>query len=135
VARLAENAKDQALRVEQLKIEWKRLWKEHLDDKVRAEGVASEDFSGLFVEKGTVIFATRDFKFLTFDGILEKNGIGDAHRFVSPSPAVGGWGKFIKASIVHRRPLRENSRCREDFLTEGKKVQQSKKGGRGWLHL
>jgi hypothetical protein len=36
------------------------LWKERFDDKVRAEGVANRDYSSLFVEKGTVIFATRN---------------------------------------------------------------------------
>jgi len=32
--------------VEGLRSEWKRLWTERVDDKVRAEGIASSDFSG-----------------------------------------------------------------------------------------
>ena len=52
---LEESEKGLVELVEELKIEWKRLWKERLDDKVRAEGIAKEDYSSLLVEKGTVI--------------------------------------------------------------------------------
>ena len=41
--------------VEELKVEWKRLWQERFDDKVRAEGVAAGDYAKLFVDKGTAI--------------------------------------------------------------------------------
>jgi hypothetical protein len=131
---LLKNSKDQVAQVEQLKAEWKRLWKDHFDDKNRAEGIASEDFSSLFVEKGTVIFATRNFKLLTLKEILEEHGLGDLHKFVSPSPAVGGWGKFIKTSITHGKPNRGGYR-RVQYFEEEKKPQQLRKGGRGWLHV
>jgi hypothetical protein len=131
---LEEKSKGQAERVEELKVEWKRLWKERLDDKVRAEGIANEDYSSLFVEKGTVIFATRNFKFLSFKGILEEHGINEVYRFVSPSPGVGGWGKFIKGSVQRGRPGGRSRRAAGYFVEE-KKPQQLRKGGRGWLHL
>jgi|SRR5271157_1759546 len=130
-----ENVKDEAGQVEQLKVEWKRLWRERLDDKVRAEGIAIDTYPGLFVDKGTVVFATRNFKFLTFRGILEEHGIDDAHRFVSPSPGVGGWGKFIRNSILPNRPRNGSSRAAQYRLEEGKKPQQLRKSGRGWLHI
>lgn len=130
---LLKSSKDQTAQVEQLKAEWKRLWKDHFDDKNKAEGIASEDFSSLFVEKGTVIFATRDFKLLTLREILEANGVGDLHKFFSPSPAVGGWGKFIRTSIACGKPNRGG--CRHvQYFEEVKKPQQLRKGGRGWLH-
>jgi hypothetical protein len=129
-----EKGKDLAGRVEELRAEWKRLWSERLDDKVRAEGIAKEDYSSLFVEKGTVIFATRDFKLLSFRGILEEHGIGDVYRFVSPGPGVGGWGKFIRSSISSSRPNGGSRRMMRCFVEE-KKPQQLRKGGRGWLHV
>ena len=59
--------------VDELKIEWKKLWSERLDDKVRAEGIAVNDYSSLFIDKGTIIHATRDFKVLNFKEILANN--------------------------------------------------------------
>jgi hypothetical protein len=133
VEALEEKSKGQAERVEELKVEWKRLWRERLDDKFKAEGVAKEDYSSLFVEKGTVIFATRNFKLLSFSGILEEQGIRDVYKFASPSPGVGGWGKFIRNSIAPRAVTGRRHRTVQCF--EEKKPQQLKKGGRGWLHV
>ena len=119
--------------VEELKVQWKRLWQERVDDKVRAEGIAIDDYSKLFVEKGTIIHATRDFKALNFREILEQNQIADAERFVPPSPQVGGWAKFIRTSITS---LRNRKITRASVYREAEKQkQQPKKGGRGWLHL
>lgn len=124
-------------RVEELKVEWKRLWKERLDDRVRAEGIAKDDYSSLFVEKGTVIFATRDFKQLSFKGVLEEQGIGEVYKFVSPPPKIGGWGKFIRNSIAPRGSADRRGRVRQTkcFVGEDKKPQQLKNGGRGWLNV
>jgi hypothetical protein len=116
--------------VEELKNQWIRLWQERVDDKVRAEGMATADYCGLFVEKGTVIHATRDFKALNFREILEQNQIANAERYVPPSPQVGGWKKFIRTNIA-------NQACRKrraDLYREEKREKQPKKGGRGWLH-
>ena len=124
---------DQKEMVEELKTSWKQLWQERLDDKVRAEGVATNDYAKLFVEKGTIIHATRDFKALNFREILEQNQIANADRFIPPSPQVGGWNKFIKTNITSQRP-RRNTRA-SLYREEKKEKQQPKKGGRGWLHL
>jgi hypothetical protein len=110
------------------------MWKERIDDKVRAEGIANEDYSMLFVEKGLVIFATKDFKALNFREILAYHKLADVDRIIPSSPDVGGWGKFIRTAIVGQK---SSSRARETRvrLEEEKQRQQPKKGGRGWLHV
>ena len=102
---------DEKAVVEEIKVQWKSLWQERLDDKVRAEGIATSDYTKLFVEKGTIIHATRSFKALSFKEILQQNQIENAEKFVQPNPHVGGWSKFIKTSITinkterHKRAL------------------------------
>ncbi|MEM2130487.1 MAG: hypothetical protein QXZ70_07815 [Candidatus Bathyarchaeia archaeon] len=122
--------------VEALKIEWKRLWSERVDDKVRAEGIATADYRYLFVERGLIVHATKDFKALSFREILEQHQIADAERYISPPPQIGGWTKFIKTAITcqqHRQ--RREKRAKFYREEEQKQKQQLKKGGRGWLHL
>jgi hypothetical protein len=120
--------------VEELKREWKALWRERIDDKVRAEAIANRNYSTLFVERGTVIFATRKFKLLSLREILQTHGVLDADRFVPPNPSVGGWGKFIRTVIANQQPSKRRKRAQQYFEGEREK-QQLKKGGRGWLHL
>ena len=118
--------------VEELKVEWKRLWLERMDDKVRAEGIAIKDYSQLFVDKGTVIHATRAFKALNFKEILEQHQIANTDQYIPPKPEIGGWSKFVKTQITGQNHLR---RKRAEFYEAPKKEkQQPKKGGRGWLH-
>jgi len=57
-------------------------------------------FRDEIVEKGAVIFATRDFKPLGFREILEQHKIVDVDRIIPPSLHVGGWGKFMRTSIT-----------------------------------
>jgi len=118
--------------VEELKTIWKKLWQERVDDKVRAEGIATADYLTLFVEKGTIIHATRDYKALNFKEILEQHQIANVDRFIPPNPQIGGWTKFIKLSITSQRICRK--RRAELYCAEKKQKQQPKKGGRGWLH-
>lgn len=119
--------------VEELKRHWKNLWQERVDDKVRAESIASKDYSMLFVERGTVIFATRKFKMSSFREILQLHGVFDVERVLGPHPSVGGWGKFIR-TVIANQPSQRRKRASQYLETE-KKKQQLKKGGRGWLHL
>jgi len=120
--------------VEELRIQWKKLWQQRVDDKIRAEGIATADYCDLFVEKGTIIHATRNFKALDFKEILNQHQVENAERFIPPDPQTGGWNKFIKVNITNQQPRRKR---RADFYcAENKrKKQQPKKGGRGWLHL
>lgn len=118
--------------VDELKIEWKKLWRERIDDKVRAEGIAINDYSTLFIDKGTIIHATRDFKALNFKEILEDYQILNAERYIQPDPHVGGWTKFIRTNISNKH-LEQKPMV---FCSREKKVnRQPKKGGRGWLHV
>ena len=119
--------------VEELKVEWKRLWNERVDDKVRAEGVAVNDYSSLFIDQGTVIHATRDFKALNFEDILEQHEVSNAERYIPPNPHVGGWGKFVKDNITTNQQSKKKKSA--EFFVEAKAEKQHlKKNGRGWLH-
>jgi hypothetical protein len=117
--------------VTELKVQWKRLWRERLDDKVRAEGIAVNDYSDLFIDKGTVIHATRDFKSLNFKEILEEHEILNAERYIPPDPHVGGWNKFVKDNITKYTAKRQRT---IEAPAEHKEKQQLKQNGRGWLH-
>lgn len=117
----------------EVKSQWNSLWRERFDDKVRAEGIANADYPLLFVDRGTILFATRRFKPPDLRDILEKNKIGDAHRIIQPSPAVGGWGKFIRTVVTSQISQRRMRRAAE-YSGPQKQRQQMKKGGRGWLH-
>jgi hypothetical protein len=119
---------------ENLKKEWKTLWRERIDDKVRAEGIADKDYTALFVERGTIIYATKNFKMLSFREILQLHGLIDVERIIGPHPSVGGWGKFIRTVIACQQPSKRKKRAKQYFEGE-KQKQQLKKGGRGWLHI
>ncbi len=122
-------AAEQRKFVDELRGEWKRLWQERFDDKEKAEGVAVDVYPKLFVDQGTVVHATRDFKALNFKEILEKHEVDP--RNIQPHPEVGGWHKFAKTQINGNKPRRRS----ESYEAPKKDVrQQPKKGGRGWLH-
>jgi hypothetical protein len=117
--------------VSDLRTEWKCLWQEKIDDKVRAEGIAKHNYSKLSVEQGTVIRATRDYKPIEFYDIVEDYLGLDAGKAAVPNKTVGGWGKFIKTNI--QKP---NSRAKAYIPPQKKtpKGQPQRKGGRGWKH-
>jgi hypothetical protein len=118
--------------VETLKIQWRLLWTERFNDKVRAEGVSEKDYEILKVERGTVITATRDYKVLNFKEILENHLIEHPDRFIQPNVNMGGWNRFVKTHIDTHKPQRNNRPKRED---PNKLIAvQSKKSRRGWLH-
>lgn len=115
--------------VKELKGHWKHLWRTRIDDKVRAEGIASNEFPKLFIEKGTVIIATKDYRPPSFHEILGKYTPQTIMDQVDPSPLTGGMGKFA------REVVRSQKISRRDYLPNSKpRNQQRKHGGRGWLH-
>ena len=120
--------------VEELKKEWQTLWRERIDDKLRAEGIADKNYERLFVERGTIIFATRKFRMLSFREILQLHGVVDVERVVGPHPSVGGWGKFIRTVIAPQTFCKSRKRA-QFYADEKKQKQHLKKGGRGWLHI
>jgi hypothetical protein len=117
--------------VDELRTEWKHLWQNRLDDKVRAEGIAKQDYSKLFVERGTVITATRDYRPLDFFDIVHDYLGYDTEKAVPPNSTVGGWGKFIRTNIQKKKTT---TRTYSPPKPTRKKGQQQKKGGKGWLH-
>jgi hypothetical protein len=113
--------------VDELKSEWKKLWNDRLDDKIRAEGIAVGTYQKLSVEKGTVIHATRNYKPLDFKDILKQHQI-TSPKYEPTTPQVGGWNKFIKTQII-------NQKTKITIMPEPKSQRnQPKKSGRGWLH-
>lgn len=123
--------------IEELKKQWKTLWRERIDDKVRAEGISDKDYSQLFVDRGTVIMATRKFKAPDFYEILQQHLSQDSshiNNVVPPNPIVGGWGKFIRNVLSKQQSLVRRRRSAQ-IEPVRKANQQLKKGGRGWLHF
>lgn len=131
-------AKDKAQKklVEELKVQWRLMWNERFNDKVRAEEVSVSDYTILHVERGTIIHATRDFKALNFKEILKQQLVEQPDRFIQPDAHVGGWNKFIKTKITSHKPQRSKNMA--SYITENhpnkRNVRQPKKSGRGWLH-
>lgn len=120
--------------VEELKRQWKLLWWERIEDKVKAESLARQDFSMLFVERGTVIMATRDYKPLDFVQVLFKHNLAREESVVSPGPAVGGYGKFAR-EVYGRKQNKQNTGRKGRVIAGSSGLSgQRKKGGRGWLH-
>ena len=76
--------------------EWRELWFQKVEDDIIDEDVARRDYPLLFVERGTVIRATRDYKHLEIDEILDTHRKRGQDLIQQPNPEVGGWGKFIK---------------------------------------
>jgi hypothetical protein len=114
-----------------LKDEWRSLWRERFDDRIRAEGVSVRDYPLLFVDRGVVVFASRGAKSPSYSAIVDfwtSQGL-----VYSPDPSVGGWGKFVRTemkNLVHSRVrMFEAARTKAESAK-----QQLKKGGRGWLH-
>jgi hypothetical protein len=118
--------------VEGLRGEWKQMWSERFNDKVKAEGVSVANYTSLHVEQGTVIHTTRDFKALNFKEILEQHMVEQPDRFIQPHPEVGGWNKFIKTKITNTSS--QGKRIVSDANVKKSAGQQPKKNGRGWLH-
>lgn len=118
--------------VEELRIDWKDMWLNRLDDKVRAEGIAKQEYSRLFVEQGTVIMATRDYKPIEFFDIVQEHLKSDAEKIVPINSTIGGWGKFIRNDI---RKSKNATRRSAPPKPTPQKGQQQRKGGRGWLHV
>jgi len=130
----AEKADSRVL-VDEVRVEWRLLWRSRIDDKVRAEGIANQDFSLLFVERGTVIIASRDFKPLDLKAILRLHDVQNVDRFVSPHPSVGGWHKFARTVLNKQRRARKWKVSSRASGRSRKKNLQLKNGGRGWLHF
>jgi len=121
--------------VKELKTLWRKMWRERIDDKVRSEGIAKENYPLLFLEGGTIVIATRKYKAPDFFEILERHrGLSDVEKtFCDVNPFVGGWGKFIRSTLSKQERFTKRKRP-EPLKLKSKETLQKKKGGRGWLH-
>ena len=120
--------------VDRLRESWRLLWQDRIDDKLRAEGIASADYDLLFVDRGTVIVATRDYEPPRFGQVLERHA--EEKRpcgSVAQDPKVGGWGKFVRDVVRKQERFTKGSHPVPSEPV--KKPQQLKKGGKGWLHF
>jgi hypothetical protein len=115
--------------IEELKRQWKLMWIERIDDRLNAEGIADKDFSLLFVDRGTIIMATRDYKPLDFVQVLEEHKLTRQAGEMAPNSTVGGWGKFARETVEKRPSAR-----RQSYVQPKRVGFALKKCGRGWLH-
>ena len=129
------SSKEKKLFVDELRNEWKHMWFSRIDDKVRAEGIADKTYERLFVDRGLILFATRNFSAPEFHDILRKYLSSDEAENFNPTPVRGGVGKFIRDYITVKK--KSSSKLKQETrveLEEMKSHQQLKHGGRGWLH-
>jgi hypothetical protein len=111
-----------------LKSDWAELWKTKYEDNVKGEGISLKEYDDLFVNRGEIIHATRDFKPLSFREIYEKHvGTEKAER-IDVNPYEGGWHKFSKINFPAKRTKRERPTYKPDLN------QHQRKGGAGWLN-
>jgi hypothetical protein len=125
--------KPQAKLVDELKVEWKSMWQEQFNDKVRAEGISVADYERLKISRGTVLHATRSCETPEFKDILEENLIDNPNRYIQPNNIDGGWKKFINTNIT--RGTFKTKQAVESVAPSKPVSKQPKKGGRGWLHV
>jgi len=119
--------------IDEFKGQWRCMWRDRLEDKVRAEGIANEDYALLFVNRGTVISATRKFKLLDFYELLRQHKSLEGANTIPSSPSIGGWGKFTRTALNTRNHKRGKQEA--PLKSDRNLSQQLKKGGRGWLHF
>ncbi len=111
--------------------QWKELWRDLVGDKFNAEKIAGNDYSMLFIERGTVVTSTRADKPLTYNETLLQHWRAKNLKTLPPDPNVGGWRKFSQTmKNAQKRPQLQKATP----LKSNRRVKQPKKGGRGWLH-
>jgi len=132
----SESGKEAACKItlDDVKAEWKMLWRNRIDDKVRAEGIAKRDYSLLSVDQGTVIVATKDFKPVDLKEILSSYEIQNGENWDLVHPSVGGYGKFARTVLNKQKRVREWKANEPLRSKKSEKTLPQKKGGRGWLH-
>ncbi len=122
--------------IEDLRREWKIMWRSRIEDEIRAEGIADKSYKRLFIDRGLILYATRKFRPPDFHEILEMHLTPEEMERFNPNPVRGGVKKFIREYITSKSKVGTNRK--DEVRTElenMKKSQQQKHGGRGWLHL
>ena len=112
--------------------EWSSMWRERFDDRERAEGIATKDYELLLMERGLIVFASREARLPNLSEIMDY--WASEGKIYAPSPSEGGWGRFIQTH-VHRDGHSRARTFRGEAAEEKKVRSQLKKSGRGWLHV
>lgn len=113
---------------------WTQLWRNRIDDKVRAESIANRDYFLLFIDRGTVIVATKDFKPVNFKEILRLHGLNNDQLRQLPPSSEGGFGKFARTVLNKQKRFRKLD-DKSSKKTRKHSKSQPKKNQTGWLHF
>jgi len=119
--------------IDEIKIQWKSMWHNRLDDKVCAEGTADKDYSLLDIERGTIIIATRKYKPPDLYELIQQHKTLISTETLPSHPSTGGWRKFIKTNLTTKKRTKRSEKLSQE--TNKHNNQQLKKNGKGWLHL
>jgi hypothetical protein len=132
-----ENARktDWKTLIDDLREQWIQMWSTRIDDKLRAEGIVSKDYSQLFVERGLIVSATKDFKSPEFADVIRRYiPKPECEQFIPPNSSLGGWGRFIKEAVCKKNCISLRRSRHFSGPQDKNKNSQLKKNGRGWLH-
>lgn len=102
-------------------------------DEVKSQWKRRARYEKLFVEKGTVLFATRNFKVLTLREILELHKVENAERLGSADLHLGGLGQVYSCKH-HQRQFTQTVKKTPVCLGDGEALP-ALEDGRGWLHV
>lgn len=119
---------------DEVKQQWTSLWTQKIEDKCVAEDLARQNYELLFIERGTVIKATKDYKPPDIREIYELNEKLLGVPLSYPDPRVGGWRKFARKHLAQQARWRGDGNQSERAPADKKENGPRKKGGRGWLH-
>jgi hypothetical protein len=106
-----------------LKKQWESLWEDRLVDKKIAEATASRNYPDLFIDKGTVLHATRNYKVPCLEEIISKHKL--SLDLLPPTPQIGGYGVFIRKYISDGTRQSKNSQLK-DKSSDISKLQKKK---------
>jgi hypothetical protein len=120
---------------EELRKEWKTMWRSKIDDKIKAESIADKTYEGLFMDRGTIIFASKDCNPPNFKEILKKHLSSYWVERYNPHPAMGGIHKFIRQTKMQNSKTTKRKKETCLALKKMKNGGQLKKKGKGWLNL
>ena len=122
----------QAIR-QKIQQQWRDLWDYRFQDKWAAEDVARKTYDLLYIEKGTVIQATKNYQPPNLSNILKLNEKTLRVRLTYPDPNTGGWHKFYR-QVLAEQPRWRNNIMKRKMARQNEKNALQRKGGRGWLN-
>ncbi len=116
----------------EIRKEWNDLWDQRFEDRQRAEDIARKDYELLFVEKGTVIRATRGYQPLSLEDIIERNEKILGLELSTPRPNEGGYRKFAKDVLSNQARFRKHPQSSTQSV-EKDRIERNSETSKGWL--